>query len=181
MFETKYDRPMWRIVYEHAVTLNVGDILTYDKLAELLPDASEQTRRGALARAVKQIEDDKQRTLANVRLVGYRVVEAKEHEGLARSHHKRSKRQLVKAARKVCSADRSKLSEADKRRFDALELNLTAQLQMIRRLDDRVTANEVALKDARRQTASSLAVVSDKVERLEAVLRRAGLTVKETA
>src|SRR6185437_7372085 len=107
MFETKGDRAQWRAVYDYLSSLKVGDRVTDEELAGLLSDdAAETSWRSAFYRAVREVEKTNKRTFARVRGVGYRMVEAAEHEGLARAQHKKAKRRLTAAHGKAHSADR---------------------------------------------------------------------------
>ncbi len=173
-FQTKGDRPEWQIVYDHLRTLNVGDTVTYATLDRLLgrdftPD------RSPIYRATKQLEADDRRTLANVPNVGYRVVTAVEHEDLARHHHKKSRRQMKRALRRIQSADRSQLDADQIRRFDAVELTLSRHADAIRRLDARVAKTEQAIQAA----AGDQAATAAQVEKLTAALQRHGITVDD--
>ncbi len=176
MFKTKADRPQWQIVYDRLATMDIDDVVKDADLSELLPDAPEASIRSAFTRAVRQIEDDRKRTFARVRLVGYRMVAANEHEGLARGQHKKAKRSLRRAIRKTQSADRSLLNHEERRRVDAIEENLANQARMIRRLESQVERLDEGLKTARREQRTSAAAVSERLDSLSALLARHGIT-----
>lgn len=181
MFETKADRPQWAIIYDRLASMQIGETIKYDELTGLLPDATIETIRGAFYTAVRHIEDDMQRTFDNVRTVGYRMVDAPEHERLARSQHKKAKRRLKSAFRKARSADRSRLDPDQRRRLDAIEDHLGRQQDMIRRLDARVTAVETEVKSTKRQQKQDAAAVSERLDKLAALLERHGITDKQPA
>lgn len=177
MFETKGDIAQWRAVYDYLVSLKVGDQVTDEELAGLLPEgAAETSWRGAFHRAVKEMEASHKRTFARVRAVGYRMVEAREHEQLARGQHKRAKRRLAAAYSKAHSADRSRLTPAERQRLDAIELNLAQQQQLTKRLDARVERLQRDLKEARREHKQDIASVSERVDMLAEQLARHGIT-----
>lgn len=179
MFEVKGDRPQWQVIYDYLSTMAVGDVVKDEELAALLPDAAEGSVGTAYRRAVRQVEDDLKRTFTRVRTVGYRMVDANEHEGLARGHHKRAKRQLKTAKRKAVSADRSRLTREERARLDAVELNLSRQIEMTNRLTARVDKVENDLKAARRELRVDSAHLADRVDQLAALLERHG--INETA
>jgi len=166
----------WRIVYDAVAALNIGDTVTYEQLSEMLgrPFADD---RGPIYRAMTELERENRRTLDVVPRVGYRVVDAPEHEKLARRHHKRSRRQLKKAHSKLASADRARLTPEERAKFDALELTVSRHEDMIRRLDSRVEKHETAIKDNRRTTKELEARVDELAERLA----RAGIELPEKA
>jgi hypothetical protein len=168
MFDVKGDRPQWQVIYERLQQMEIGEVIKYTDLAALLPSAPGVSARSAFARAVRAMEDEHHRTFANVRLVGYKMVDASEHEGIARRHHKRAKRQLKTAKRKVVSADRSRLSREERARLDAMELNLSRQMEMTSRLESRVK-NEVQERKA------ADATLSERVDRLTELLERHGI------
>lgn len=175
MFEIKGDRAMWRILYEDKLRdMEIGEVVCYEELEGLLPHAAEGSWRSAFTRAMKEMEIHHRRTFANVRGVGYKMVEAQEHEGLAHMHRRRSYRQLKRGVQRVASADRSRLNTEEIQRFERLEINFSRQEQMIRRLNERTTANEKAIQDARRQSSAEVAEVQGRVERLEQLLRERG-------
>ena len=172
MFPIKGDRPQWQTVYEHLGTMKIGDVLKDDELLGLLPDAPQASVRGAFFRAVAEMEREHRRTFARVRLVGYRMVEAAEHERLARDQHKRAKRRLRSARAKISSADRTLLTDEQRRRFAAIEDHLARQASMIRRLEDRQDATEQRMSRAEKDSAMQ----ADRVDAVLALLARHGIT-----
>lgn len=171
MFEVKGERPQWETIYGRLATMQIGEVIKDDELAALIPDAPEGSIRSAFYRAVKQVEDDHKRTFDRVRTVGYRMVEASEHEGLARRQHKKAKRRMATAVRKAHSADRSRLTPDQRRRLDAVEDHLARQAEMIRRLDERVEKNEQ--RTAR--TEKDQLKLADRVDALAGLLARHGI------
>ena len=132
-------------------------------LSALLPGIAWSSVYSAFRRAVREVEISNLRTFASVRGTGYRMVAAAEDEGLARGHHRKSRRQLVKATQKLEAADRSLLTPEERRRFETMEQNLQAQHDFVRRLDARTIEMQKVLHENR----SDVAVLSEKVERLE--------------
>lgn len=181
MFEIKGDRPQWQVIYQHISAMNPGDVIKYDELAGLLPDAPEGSVRPAFYRAVRECETENKRSFCNVRGVGYRMVDANEHERLARTHHKRAKRQLKSGKRKASAADRSRMTREERSRIDAVELNLSRQIEMTSRLTSRVEKVESDLKAARREQRTDTAALSERVDQLAGLLAKHGITENATA
>jgi uncharacterized coiled-coil protein SlyX len=177
LFTPKGAVAQWRTVYEHLVTLSVGDVVTHDRLVSLLPEAAESSVKPAFYRAVKELEDENSRTFASVRGIGYRMAEAREHESLAQGHHRRSRRQLGKAKRKLVSADRSRLTADEKTRFTALEVHVSQQQDMLRRL----SAKQTAMQQIQVKTSGDVAAISEQVSNLTALLERHGITTDAKA
>jgi hypothetical protein len=169
-FQTRFpDRPMWKIVYDDLLSAaEIGDVVTYEQLRAALPDVDDAGVRGAFFRACREVELTMSRTFENVRTVGYRMVDAREHERLARAHHKRSRRQMGKALAKTRSADRSKLTPDERARLDSMELTLSRHAELIARLNSRVERNEKALQDARAATAAARRTASEGVAAVSA-------------
>lgn len=171
MFQMKGDRPQWQVIYDRLASMKVGEVIKDEELFGLLPDAPEASVRGAFWRAVRQVEDDHSRTLDRVRTIGYRVVEAREHEGLARRQHKKAKRRIKSAIRKAHSADRTKLTPEERKRLDGIEDHLSRQADMIRRLDERVSKTEARTARTEKDTAQ----LADRIDGLKALLKRHGI------
>lgn len=168
MFETKGIEAQWRVIYGRLSKMSVGQTITHDELARLLPDAAEGSIKGAFYRAVAECETEMHRTFASVRGVGYRMVEAREHERLAQDHHRRARRQLKRSKRKASSADRSQLTREERARIDAIELNVARQMEMTSRLEARV-------KTESRERKAADAELSERVDRLTELLERHGI------
>lgn len=174
MFETKGEIPEWRLVYDHAVTLEVGDTITYDDLDAIL-GRNFKASRSPIYDAIRHLEQDSRRTLRNVVNVGYRVARAIEHEDLARHHHRKSRRSIRRATSKIASADRRQLTAEERRRFDDMQAQFDQQATMLRRLDTKPIS--VLLNNKRTERAD----IDDaaKVERLTAALARHGITTED--
>lgn len=179
LFEPKNGVAQWRTIYEHLLTMNIDDVVTDEMLASLLPDAAPGSIRSAFDRAMREMETERSRTFDRVRKVGYRMVEAREHELIAQRHHKRSRRQLKKSRQKLVSADRSRLTADEKTRFTALEVHVSQMQEMTHRL----SATQQDMQKVQVKTSGDVALLAEenaeiraKVERLAAQLERAGIT-----
>lgn len=169
-FKPKGDRAEWEPVYDELRAADVGEVVTYERLTDVL-GRDFLADRGPIYRATTALEESNKRTVVNVPKVGYRIATAEEHEPLARGHHKRSRRQLRSAIRKIASADRTQLDPAARQRFDALELNMGRQADMLRRLSERV--DRVEKVTARYEVSTG--EMSDRLEKLEEMLRKHGI------
>jgi len=176
LFTPKNGTAQWRTVYEHLTTLTIGDVVTDGTLANLLADAAENSWRGAFHRAVREMETEHSRTFTRVRGEGYRMVEAREHEGLAQDQHRKARRRLGAAKRKLTSADRSRLTPDERQRFTALEIHVSQQQDMLRRL----SAKQTEMQKVQVKTAGDVAELSEKVDRLSELLNRHGIGVEAT-
>ena len=170
MFEVKGHQSQWKTIYDRLSLMDIDDVVTLKQLGEMLPNVPAASVRPAFYRAVKEMQARRSRTFAAVRGVGYRMVDANEHESLARGKHKSARKQLRKAQLIVASADRSRLTPEERRRIDELEHHMQRQADMLKRLDDRQdkTERRVAL------TEKDMLHLSDRLERTEALLRKHG-------
>lgn len=170
LFTPVGEKPKWELVYQELLTLNIGDTLGYERLQEILgiegPAARERSR-GPFYKAVSVWGAERKRAMRPVPNVGYLVVDAPEHEAIAKSQHRRSRRALQRSRTALSNADRSRLSLEERRRFDRMELTITRQQDMLLRLDARLSRVEKALGP------EFQVQVSDAVEE---ALRRRGLT-----
>ena len=176
-FTPKGDVAEWRMLYDRIRSLDIGGILTYEDMDEILGRDFKEDR-GPIYRCAKELEDNDHRTLAAVRNVGYRIVEPREHAQLATHHHRKSRRQLGKAVGKAASADRSKLTADERQRIDGLEMSLRRHADMIRRLDERTAKQADELKALRREKDGDVASLSERVDRLASLLERHGIEQK---
>ncbi|MEU6725576.1 hypothetical protein ABZ917_17865 [Nonomuraea wenchangensis] len=174
MFEVKGDQPEWRMIYSTILALDVDDVIKYADLDDVLGRDFLQDR-SPIYRAISELEKTDHRTLTNVRGVGYRVAAASEHEGLARAHHQRSRRQMKKAVNKAASADRKALTPDQRKRIDSLEMSLRQHSQMIRRLELRDEQRAAEIKALRREKNADVAELSERVDRLADLLERHGV------
>lgn len=176
MFEPKGAEPMWAPIYRTLSTLPVGAVLAYDVLAEAV-GWDIRVDRAPFYRALRELERENSRSMANVPGTGYRVVEAREHGDLARKHQRRSARQVVKAGQKLASADRAHLTAEERERFDSWELRLKQAETVIRRLHARTTV----LEKRTAETAAGQKTLEQDMTRVKTILSRHGLLTEEKA
>lgn len=170
-FQPKGERAQWRIIHEMLERLDVGDTLTYEQIKDALDVDDINRVRGAVRQAAKVWGEERHRAIAPVYRVGYRVVGAAEHELLARSQHRRSRRALNRGRAFLRDADRSQLSPADRARFDRMEFDLSRQADMIKRIDTRQDNMQRALEEDRLARKAT----EEKLARMEEAMRRHGI------
>lgn len=170
-FEPIGDTPRWRIVLDLLEPLDVDDVLTYEQLNEALDVVDFRANRSPLYKAARVWGAARMRALEPVANIGYRVVEAREHEALARRQHLKSRRALSRGRTLLRNADRSRLPPEDVARFDSMEHTLARHEDMIRRLDARQEKTDRILHETRQTGAATEARVAE----LEEKLRRHGL------
>lgn len=173
-FEPKGDVAEWKLIYDLISDLNVGDIVTYDELTEVLGRDFLRSR-GPFHKANKELLANEKRGLLNVKNKGYRVVSAAEHESAAKDQHRYAKRRLRKSKHWLANTDRSELPPEVAERFDRLESTLDRQIDFTRRLDQRVQRVEKALEASRSEQADQAAETTERLGKLIAALQRHGI------
>jgi hypothetical protein len=176
MFKPSGERAQWRVIYDELRMMNQGDVISYERLSELITRDA-RLQRAPTERAMKELEERDQRTLVCVRGVGYRIAAASEHEQIAHRHTVRSRRQLGKAAAKVRSADRSQLTREQGQRLDALEINFQQQAEIIERLEARDQERSTELRNLRREHRGDIAELNEQVGRVIETLHRHGISL----
>lgn len=179
-FTPKGDEPEWQMIYDHLITLDVGDKVTYGTLSALLERPFGDNRAPYYA-AVRRLQQSRKKTLKNIPGVGYIVVEPKEHLDLAHNHVRRSHRQLRMAGERL-EVDRSQLDPTTRQKFEALSLHLKRTRTVVMGLNRRTVDNEEAMAEIRKQTQATrrqvsedVASLSDKFDQLQDALRRHGI------
>ena len=168
IFKPKGEVAEWEMLYDFLTTKEKGTVIKYAQLSAVLGrDLLEA--RSPLYRAMQELEMKDSRSLINVPGVGYRITIAQEHEGLARKHHKKSRRQIAKSLMKIESADKSQLTREERQRFENIEISLKQQADMIKRLDKRV-----AVVEQKQKTHDGTAA---KLDKLMAALERHGIKI----
>jgi len=152
----------WENVYQLIENLSVDSVITYDSICAVLDYHEINDCRQYVFRAIRELESEQQRTMENVRGVGYRVVAANEHERLVRRDVRSIKRKTRKAVSKAINVRRDELTGDERRRIDDLQLKLAQTQEMVRRLDAR-KADKVELKAVNAQT-------NERIDKLEARL-----------
>lgn len=175
MFSPRGHEAQWRTIYRHLQTMQVGDTVSYRDIRNLVPAAANSSLVPAFHRAVKEMETVHSRSFANVRGIGYRMVQAREHEKLARSQQRGAVRRLTAATRKASSADRSQLTSEERRRLDSMQHHLTMVADAVKRIGRRVDQTEHRVATAEKDVL----LTGDRIDRLEDMLRAHGITPTE--
>lgn len=172
-FEIKGDMPQWQMVYDVLDRKQIDDIVTYNELTEAL-GRDFLADRGPFYKAQRHLLEQKLRALAPIPTIGYQVVQATDHERLARKEHRSGRRKIRKAKNLVQHADRTGMAPEVRQKFDALEGTLSRQEDAIRRIDIKTQRHEAAIKAVEQKVESGEDRLA-RLERLEEALRSKGL------
>lgn len=149
------DRARWRTVYDLLCKTPTGDVLTYEAIGAALgldPESERHVIQMAVRRAAKEHEEADKRAIEVVPNAGYRVVEAPEHLRLARGHHKRASKSLVRGQSKVVNVPLGDLDPETRRAFEVVAVAFAAQIEYSRTLDMRQKRLEKAFEDITART-----------------------------
>lgn len=171
MFEVTGRESQWKTIYRELSRLAVGTTVTLKELQDLIPHAAPNSVRPAFYRAVKEVELRDQRTFVSVRGVGWRVAEAKEHEGLAKRQRKFARRRVDAGLRIAAAADRSALTLVERQSLDRLQQHMMTQQSMLRRL---VSRDEERVIPAAQLTVSESALPSEIQGQVDNLMRLLG-------
>lgn len=173
IFKPVGERARWRIVYDVLLAANVGEIITYQQLAEEL-DLDAKTQRHliqmALRRAAKEYEEENHRALEAVRNVGYRVIEPHAHLRVAQMHQKKAGKSLERGHSKIVNVDLSTLDAQTRHTFEVVGRAFSMQLDFNRRFSVRQDRIEKAMSGLEKQSersAEEIAVLRARLDQLE--------------
>lgn len=149
----------WKIIYDLIKPLKVGEILTYEAMAEALDldaEADRHTIQMSARRALRELLNVDHRGSQAVTNVGYRVAMPAEHVGLAQQRNRRAGRQLVAGRNVSTKVDLNGVDPATRAALETLAAGFARQMEINRR---------VAAKQAEHDQAIEL--LTQRVERIE--------------
>lgn len=111
-FQPKAGEAAWKTIYHHLAGLKVDDILTHQRLKDLVPHIVGP--ESALHRAIEELQDKDKRTVDNIRGVGWRIVHAREHAGIAKRGREQAARQLDRSRDIVANTRVEDLTSAER-------------------------------------------------------------------
>lgn len=168
-FQPKGDHARWIAIYDRLVTVEVGETVSYQQLLEWAGyDVRED--RSPFYRAQQELLHVHKRALKNRRGIGYEIVDAAGHEGIAKGHGKKARRQAGKAKAVIANTDLNDLTPEVAARFQTLETQFAGVEGMLRRIARTQEQQGRAIENLRetsRQTKATTAELAERVERLE--------------
>lgn len=174
-FEPTGRQARWRTLYEQLNKLDVGAVLTYEEMGKLLdldPVSDRHALQMAMRRAAHELEQLDKHAVDAVPTVGYRVVTASEHVGLAKRHQGKADRSLVRSYSKVVNVDLNGASPELRRVVDVCAAVLAAQMDFNRRMDLRQSNLERALETVATKTDRTEEELTELRERLARLEQR---------
>lgn len=172
-FEAKGETARWRILYGLLQPAAVGDVITYEQMADALdlhPVTDRHTIQLAVRRAAIESERVDKRALEASPNVGYRIVEPEEHARLAVRQQQRSSRALKSGQSKVVNVDLRGVDPEVVKAFGVMARAFDMQVTFNRRMDVRQRRLEsVVAEVSQRQdrSADEVRALHERLERLE--------------
>lgn len=163
----------WRTIYGLLADTPVGEVLTYEAIAEALkldPLKDRHTIQVAMRRAGRELEEQNGHAVDAVKNTGYQVVDASGHLNLARRQQKRSNNALASGNSKVVNVDLTGVDPEIQKAFQVMASAFSMQMEFNRRTDVRQKRLEQSLQSVVKQTAKTdeeLAELRARLERLE--------------
>ncbi len=174
-FKPLGDEPRWRTLYDLLRGLDVGDILTYERMANALGlDAVQDrsTMASAMRRAAEEYAEQDKRAIEVVRNEGYRVVDVSTHLKLAHVHGRRAGTQLELAYSHVTNVDLSGVDPEVRKGFEVVARGFLEQMEINRRLSARQRRTERALDAVAQRSDRTDEEIAELQARLQALESR---------
>ena len=169
------NRARWRVIYDALANLEPGDVLTYGRAAELL-DLHEDRDRHAIQEAVRRAGTENERVnkrvIEPVRNIGYRVIRAAEHAGIAKRFQRKSVVAIRAGASKVVNVRLDELDQPQRNAVAAMAALFARQEAAIAAIDVRQKNVEDVVAVTTRKVDRNEAEVAELRARLEALEQR---------
>lgn len=149
-FTSSGDRARWRIIYDLLRACEIGDMFTYEDMANALGLHAEHDRHTlqmTMRRAAKEYLEQEKRALEVVRNEGYRVTEAMERPRLVHKQNVKLKRALTHGHNLATFVDYSGLDMEARRILEATAASLYGQMQVTKALLHRQARLDKAMEN----------------------------------
>lgn len=176
-FQPEGDRARWRVLYDLLCEAKVGEIVTYQEMAEALgldPKADRSKVQLAMRRAAAELETQDQRAVDVVANAGYRIVEPEAQLNLAKRHQRKAGKSLKRGHSKVVHVDFNGMEPDVRKAFEVVAGAFAAQIDFNRRLSVRQENLEAAVEAVTKQsevqqqrTDEELTALRERLRRLE--------------
>lgn len=172
-FQPKGETARWRLIYKELQAAEIGDVVTYERLGNVLeldPVTERQKIQMSVRRAAEQYLRSDKRALDVVPNKGYQVVDAAGHLQLARRHQSKASKELVKGHAKSVHVDLTDVEPETRHALEAVARAFAMQMEFNKRFDVRQRRLEDALATVNERADRSeeeIAELRARLERLE--------------
>lgn len=115
-FKPKGEEAVWKKIYDYVVSLPVGEVITFNDIAEMIEDDFVKNR-SSVYRANKELMKNDKRILVSARGVGYKVEEGVDHLIHAEERHTKANRQIKMANFEALNINTKVMSIEEKNRW----------------------------------------------------------------
>lgn len=140
MFRPLGEKSRSDILIEALSQREMGETITYDEICqmfEFVGDDATMLAQSVVNQALKRFEKECQRTLVNVRKIGYRIAFPGEQIQAAKVHQLKARRQVWKGASRINNIDRNKMTPEERFEAEQASRAFSRQDEMMRRLNIR--------------------------------------------
>lgn len=169
------DVARWRIIYQLLKPMQVDDVLTYERMAEVLgldPVKDRHVMQMAMRRAAKEFEQVDKHAVDSVKNVGYRVVRVTEHIGLARRQQRKAGRALESGHSKAVNVDFNDIEPETRKALETVARAFALQMDFNRRFDVRQKRLETAIESVASQVEGVATRSQEEIAELKRRLAR---------
>lgn len=131
LFKPKGEKSQAQIILEAIQDIDRGHLLTYQRLTELT-GFSKEIILSNIQTVNRRLLRSRKKCLANVRKVGYVLVEPKEHERLANNRKKKATRQISRGVEILKNTDLTALTPDEKARHSFFLNHMSHNLSILR-------------------------------------------------
>lgn len=141
----------WRVLYDQLREAEYGTSFTYDELSRMAAVDDIRDERWMLLRTREELVRHDRRFLANMRTVGYRIVEPEEHLAAGNGYRKKSMRAAGRSRKALAATDLSRVTDVEVRnRIVGLESRMAHLAQALQHQEERLADNERSTERLRR-------------------------------
>lgn len=143
MFTPKGEKPLWKMVYEYIVPMQIGDVVTYEDLSKVV-DQDVTINRSLIYTANKHLLRDHKRLLVVERGIGYKIVEGMDIMYHASDRQIMAKKQVGLANFETTHINTLKLTPDDKDRLQKFMAgNANIRAAFVQKIDRLEKANQI--------------------------------------
>lgn len=140
-------RALWQVVFDAVHADPPNTIYTHDDIGRLIETDKKHDIYSAVGRCNRELWKRAQRSLQNVRGVGYRMLKPQEHEVQALDYQERGRRKMKHAVAVMRATDLSALNDLERTHVLQVEAVLVAMGRAIDHHTQRLTRHDEILRE----------------------------------
>lgn len=140
-------RALWQVVFDAVHLDPPNSVYSYDDIGRLIEADKRHDIYSAVGRCNRELWKRAQRSLQNVRGVGYRMLKPQEHEVQALDYQDRGRRKMKNAVAIMRATDLSELSDPERTHILQVESVLVAMGRAIDHSMQRLTRHDEILRE----------------------------------